>query len=216
MAKKPLNVVMFYDNNTKDDGAFDRAALTYGREHGGTNPDIYIPFDKSSDYLKRWNQLASSGRTISGLAQFSHGGLSREGNNGEIYFSDGTLSGDAIAQLGKLNYAPGAKIDLHVCQSGDGNKSLAQEFADAQGVPAIGRNGHAIFSTYENRFTFSPKDYFRSRPHDIGADWNGHLYLESYYRGENVSDPEVKREIGFVPPHIRGQIVPTTTFNPSE
>jgi hypothetical protein len=238
MAKKPLNVVMFYHNHDSDTGSgFDRAALTYGREH---KSDIYIPFRTKEDFRDNWNLIAASGRTVSNVAYFGHSG------KGVLDFArtapdnpNSQLSNDDISKLAKLNYASGATIDLHSCESADGPVPVASIFAKTQRVPTIGRNGFSSFSTAQNRFierdaAFQQfKERFMGPDGDIPANWNGKLYLEAYYRSKNSDNPESLEALGLLPdPYANytpyedpydprdpykaheNEAIPTTTFYP--
>ncbi|MFZ5562400.1 MAG: SpvB/TcaC N-terminal domain-containing protein [Pseudomonadota bacterium] len=134
-----------------EDRAFERAAKTYGSENSNGRKVNYIGISTETDFKKSWGNIAQSGQKVDNVAVFSHGDMSL-GGTGTLEFrpdnaNDGTLSGDEIKSLPKLNYsAKDSIIDLRTCRGGMGLEPAAQSFANSQGRAALGQKGYATFS----------------------------------------------------------------------
>lgn len=93
---------------------------------------------------------------------------------------DGVFKPDQISALEKLDWIPNGQLTLHGCNTGipieKGGKSVANYFADRQGITVLGQKGYAYFSTKKD-------DYSEI---DTGGTASETVYLWAFSRGRNV------------------------------
>jgi hypothetical protein len=169
--------VIFYFAGDAD-GSFRRAANTEAATYSSVQT---IGVTTESDFVNSWNTVATTyqanGDNVSGVTYFGHGGNDDRTGEGELYFrssltANGTLDSGEISALTVLPYTSDATITLNSCNSGVGQASAAQNFANTQGVPTFGTNGYAYFSSVFGIYT--PIDANTQR-----------VFLEAYNRGQN-------------------------------
>jgi len=186
--------IIYYSNDETDkDKSFYRAAKTNAKET--EDPDYFINVTTESDFKEKWERtkriFEESGDKVSNVEIFTHGGYSHTG--GELYFvpdssNNGVLTYIEIEKLPQLPYTDNATINLHSCNSGVGEDSAAQAFANSQGVPATGTAGYAYFSEDLEHY-------------DRINDRSENVYLEAYDRRLNKIENS-------------GDILPRVTFYP--
>ena len=144
--------------------AFRRAAQTWARDiqaspdfNPKTDQVILLPVTTKGDFKKAWNSIPGScpNQKVKQVAVFTH--ASRGTNPGLNFHAgptpgdDGTLSIAEIQALAQLNFDQTSDLLLEGCEaaasnSGSDPRSIAQQFADSQGVTTYGDTGKGSFS----------------------------------------------------------------------
>ncbi|MGB4006969.1 MAG: RHS repeat-associated core domain-containing protein, partial [Halanaerobiales bacterium] len=140
-------IIFYYNTETDPDESFRRAAITNARETEAK--DYFLSVTTETDFKEGWTRTKEiferRGDEVANISIFTHGGI------GRLYFvpdskNDGTLTYSEIEKLPQLPYKDDAEITIHACNSGVGQYSTAQAFANSQQIPAYGTQTYTNFS----------------------------------------------------------------------
>ncbi len=184
---------LFYYVNPDSDKAksFERAAQTQKREiesGKGFNPKkdkvVLKPITTAKDLTEGWKDMSEQSKrggseAVKNVKVFTHSGKGDDVDGPKIHLKGGSVGEKGIEGLPKAMYAKDAEINLHGCNSGvpgkKGNDSVAQNFADGQGVPATGQTGYAYFSEKTGEYVQI----------DVSGSPSTEVHLQAFNRGCN-------------------------------
>lgn len=158
------NFVYFALYYTVPDKAFERAAETWKRQvealsgfRNDRDEFLMFPVSTEADFNAAWDKVLQQSKNENHFVKegrvFSHASKGDEQDGLEFKkdaANDGTTSKVELSALPVLNWAQGAKLYLHGCNTGvvgERGWAPAEVLSSSQNVAVVGQSGFAYFST---------------------------------------------------------------------